>query len=74
MSANLHANGGLLRKDLRMPDFRNYAVDVKKAGRVLYENTKPLGEFLRDVMPQQHDQLPRVRSRRNRFESPAGCL
>ncbi len=50
MSANPHANGGLLRKDLKLPDFRDYAVDVPQAGRVLYENTKPLGEFLRDVM------------------------
>jgi xylulose-5-phosphate/fructose-6-phosphate phosphoketolase len=50
MSANLHANGGLLRKDLRLPDVRGYAVEVKQAGKVLYENTKPLGEFLRDIM------------------------
>jgi len=50
MSANPHANGGLLRKDLRLPDFRNYAVKVPQAGKVLHENTKPLGEFLRDVM------------------------
>jgi xylulose-5-phosphate/fructose-6-phosphate phosphoketolase len=50
MSANPHANGGLLRKELRLPDFRDYAVEVKKAGKVLHENTKPLGEFLRDVM------------------------
>ena len=50
MSANLHANGGLLRKDLKLPDFRRYAVDVAHAGKVLHENTRPLGEFLRDVM------------------------
>ena len=50
MSANPHANGGLLRKDLKLPDFRSYAVDVAQAGKVLHENTKPLGEFLRDVM------------------------
>ncbi len=50
MSANLHANGGLLRKELKMPDFRDYAVKVSRAGAALYENTKPLGEFLRDVM------------------------
>ena len=50
MSANPHANGGLLRKDLKLPDFRDYAVDVAHAGKVLHENTKPLGEFLRDVM------------------------
>ncbi len=50
MSANLHANGGLLRKDLKLPDYRNYAVAVPQAGKELYENTRPLGEFLRDVM------------------------
>ncbi|MDP2178071.1 phosphoketolase [Methylicorpusculum sp.] len=50
MSANLHANGGMLRKELKMPDFRQYAVEVKKAGGAEYENTKPLGEFLRDTL------------------------
>jgi xylulose-5-phosphate/fructose-6-phosphate phosphoketolase len=52
MSANPHANGGLLRKDLRLPDFRKYAVDVPANGAVQYENTRPLGEFLRDVVKQ----------------------
>ncbi len=50
MSANPHANGGILRKDLTMPDFRAYAVSVDKPGAVEAENTKPLGSFLRDVM------------------------
>ncbi len=50
MSANPHANGGLLRRDLKLPDFRRYAVDVAHAGKVLHENTRPLGEYLRDVM------------------------
>ena len=50
IGSNPHANGGLLRKDLRMPDFRDYAVAVREAGKVLHENTAPLGEFLRDVM------------------------
>ena len=50
MSANPHANGGLLRKELSLPDFRQYAVDVQSRGSVEYENTRPLGEFLRDVM------------------------
>ena len=50
IGSNPHANGGLLRKDLRMPDFRDYAIAVREAGKVLHENTKPLGEFLRDVM------------------------
>ncbi|MGJ0484339.1 MAG: phosphoketolase family protein, partial [Methylomicrobium sp.] len=50
MSANPHANGGLLRKELKLPDFRAYAVDVPQSGSSEWENTKPLGEFLRDVM------------------------
>ncbi len=50
MSANPHANGGLLRKDLKLPDIKNYAVAVSSRGTSLYENTKPMGEFLRDVM------------------------
>ena len=50
MSANPHSNGGLLRKELKLPDFRKYAVEVPTRGTVEYENTKPLGEYLRDVM------------------------
>jgi xylulose-5-phosphate/fructose-6-phosphate phosphoketolase len=50
MSANPHANGGVLRKPLRMPDFRRYAIEVDKPGRVAAENTRPLGQFLRDIM------------------------
>jgi len=50
MSANPHANGGLLRKDLKLPDFRAYAVPVLARGTSVYENTRPLGEFLRDVL------------------------
>jgi xylulose-5-phosphate/fructose-6-phosphate phosphoketolase len=52
MSANPHANGGLLRKPLRIPDFRNYAVKVDKPGKTTAENTRPLGCFLRDIMKQ----------------------
>lgn len=50
MSANPHANGGLLRKALRMPDFRDYAVEVPKPGSVESENTRPLGRLLRDIL------------------------
>jgi xylulose-5-phosphate/fructose-6-phosphate phosphoketolase len=50
MSANPHANGGLLRKDLRMPDFRDYAADVPAPAQTKMENTRPLGAFLRDIM------------------------
>ena len=52
MSANPHANGGLLKKDLRLPDFRLYAQKVDKPGTTQAENTRPLGAFLRDVMKQ----------------------
>ena len=50
MSANPHANGGLLRRDLKLPNFRDYAVAVPSGGAIRHENTKPLGAFLRDVM------------------------
>lgn len=55
MSANPHANGGLLRKALRLPDFRNYGIAVKKPGQITEENTRPLGRFLRDVVDQNQD-------------------
>ncbi len=50
MGANPHANGGLLLKDLMMPDFRDYRVEVPKPGGVNSEATRVLGTFLRDVM------------------------
>ncbi|HTH61214.1 MAG TPA: phosphoketolase family protein [Paraburkholderia sp.] len=50
MSANPHANGGVLRRELKLPDFRDFAVEVAQAGKVLRENTQPLGQFLRDTM------------------------
>jgi xylulose-5-phosphate/fructose-6-phosphate phosphoketolase len=50
MSANPHANGGLLRKPLRLPDFRDYAVPVITRGTSQAEATFVLGQFLRDVM------------------------
>jgi xylulose-5-phosphate/fructose-6-phosphate phosphoketolase len=50
MSANPHANGGLLLKDLRLPDFRAYAVPVPSPGAVSAESTRVMGMFLRDVM------------------------
>ena len=50
MGANPHANGGLLRKALKIPSFRDYAVDIDKPSTVRVENTRPLGNFLRDIM------------------------
>ena len=49
MGANPHANGGLLLRDLLMPDFRNYAVNVPSPGLVQAADTHVLGEFLRDM-------------------------
>ena len=50
MSANPHANGGLLLRDLRLPDFGDYAVKVPKPGRVNAEATRVQGQFIRDVI------------------------
>jgi xylulose-5-phosphate/fructose-6-phosphate phosphoketolase len=50
MSDNPHANGGLLLRDLRMPDFRDYAIEVPKPGAVFAEATRAQGKFLREVM------------------------
>jgi xylulose-5-phosphate/fructose-6-phosphate phosphoketolase len=50
MSANPHANGGELLKDLRLPDFRDYGVAVAKPGTTTSEATRVLGEYLRDVV------------------------
>jgi xylulose-5-phosphate/fructose-6-phosphate phosphoketolase len=50
MGANPHANGGILLKDLRMPDFKDYAVDVPAPGETTAEATRVLGGFLRDIM------------------------
>ncbi len=50
MGANPHANGGLLRKELHTPDFRQYAVDVTEPGGTDAQSTKILGEYLRDIL------------------------
>jgi Phosphoketolase len=50
MGANPHANGGLLLRDLKMPEFEEYAVDVQKPGTVMAEATRVCGRFLREVM------------------------
>ena len=55
MSANPHANGGLLLRDLALPDFRDYAFDVGKPGTELAESTRVLGTFLRDVISRNRD-------------------
>src|SRR5829696_4598058 len=50
MGANPHANGGLLLRDLELPDFRDYAVDVAQPGKAASEAARVLGTWLRDVM------------------------
>jgi xylulose-5-phosphate/fructose-6-phosphate phosphoketolase len=50
MSANPHANGGLLLRELALPDFTDYAVEVPKPGGSMAENTRVLGTWLRDVI------------------------
>jgi len=50
MSANPHANGGILLRDLRLPDFRDYAIDVGSPGAATAEATRLQGRYLRDVM------------------------
>jgi xylulose-5-phosphate/fructose-6-phosphate phosphoketolase len=55
MSANPHANGGLLLRDLELPDFRDYALAVEEPGVEFAESTRVLGGFLRDVIAHNPD-------------------
>ncbi|MDB6040992.1 MAG: phosphoketolase [Verrucomicrobiales bacterium] len=55
MSANPHANGGLLLRDLRVPDFRNYALNIPNPGGLSAESTRVQGEFIRDVVKMNPD-------------------
>ncbi len=55
MGANPHANGGALLKDLRLPDFRDYALAVFEPGAAEAESTRVMGNFLRDVMKLNRD-------------------
>jgi xylulose-5-phosphate/fructose-6-phosphate phosphoketolase len=52
MSANPHANGGLLLRNLTLPDYRTYAVEVRRPGEPVAEATRILGAYLRDVLRQ----------------------
>ena len=72
MGANPHANGGLVRTPLRMPDFREYAVAVETPGSVRAETTRPLGRLLRDVMrlnPQNFRLFGPDETKSNRLEA-----
>jgi xylulose-5-phosphate/fructose-6-phosphate phosphoketolase len=56
MGANPHANGGVLLRDLVLPDFRDYGVEVKEPGKVAHEPTRILGAWLRDVFAANEDE------------------
>jgi xylulose-5-phosphate/fructose-6-phosphate phosphoketolase len=56
MGANPHANGGLLLRDLKMPDFCDYAVPVTKPGAITGEATRVMGAFLRDIVKLNADE------------------
>ena len=64
MSANPHTNGGKLLRELRLPDFREHAVEVTQPGRTTGEATRVMGQFLRDVMREN------MQSRNFRLFSP----
>ena len=55
MGANPHANGGLLKKELKLPDFRRYAVSVLSPGAAENQSTRILGDYLRDVLRLNRD-------------------
>ena len=56
MGANPHANGGLLLKELKLPDFRDYAVKVKTPGDTIAQDMIELGKYIRDVIKQNKDE------------------
>jgi xylulose-5-phosphate/fructose-6-phosphate phosphoketolase len=56
MGANPYANGGLLLRDLWLPDFRDYAIEVPEPGKVMGEDTRTLGKYLRDVIKLNADE------------------
>ena len=66
MSANPHANGGRLLRDLAMPDFRDYAVPVDRPAVTSSEATKVLGAFLRDIIVRNPDRF-RIKARTERI-------
>ena len=55
MGSNPHTNGGQLLRDLKLPDFRDYAIKVANPGQTIAESTRVMGQFLRDVMKRNMD-------------------
>ena len=76
MGSNPHANGGKLLRELDMPDFRDYAVDVPAPTAVNAGNVHVLGPFLRDVIKrnEESEELPGLRPRRDDLEPPGSGL
>lgn len=56
MGANIHANGGKILKELKLPDFRNYGLDVKKHGSVIAQDMIELGKFIKDIIKLNYDE------------------
>ncbi len=56
MGSNKHANGGILLHDLKVPDFRNYAVEVTKPGQVMAQDMMELGKFIEGIVKENQDQ------------------
>ena len=76
MGLNPHANGGLLRREIRLPDFHTYAVTVTSPGAPQAEATRIVGVFLRDVMKLNatNRNFSSYWSRRNIIQPPGRCL
>ncbi len=74
MGANPHANGGLLLKELKMPDFRDYALKITNPGIVEGEATRVQGKFIRDVVKLNTDQLSCLQPGRNCIEPMGRCV
>lgn len=55
MGANKHANGGILLRDLKVPDFRNYALDIKKPGAFMAQDMIELGKFVKGIIDENED-------------------
>ena len=70
MGANPHANGGLLLRELELPDFRDYAVEVPAPAASVSEPTRVLGDFLRDVIAHEPRPLPPLGARRDGVQPP----
>jgi len=74
MGANPHANGGLLRKELRLPDFRAYAVQVAARGTTFAREHEAPRRVPAGRDAQQSDELPRLRPGRDRVQPAPGDL